>query len=786
MFLEQFQFPDGQMVVAIRHPSNLTIYNGEQLPTDKNVFFGPALRTDTSGNKDSVVGTTAFWVDVDANELPRTTYPPSAAVRSGRGWHLYWMLDEPLKDIERIEEYNQILMHDTMGSDPGSWNANRVMRVPGTLNTKYDPPEEVVLEYINGIQYHVSDFDVLKILKRKTRHKIQTGDRRGFRSRSERDWSVICDLIAAGATDKLITSLFDKQAVGDKHRDANTSRKYLPHTLSKARTKVSEAQEEEWVENDEGYFVPTRSGLRRVSTYTLDPRVLLDGSVFDEEDAIVADVEAAGYTWKDITFPRSAFTSVRAMDKSCPVAAWQWLGRDSDVRHLLPYLMEQLQSKGLPRVAATPTLGFHVVNERPYFLGDKEVLGARSVWEEFDGPLAWLPTGREHPEMLLQPSVGPSDLELLADLVPKLNKPEVLWPMLGWYAASAAKPWLEEQGFRFPVLNVTGVRGSGKTTLIQRVMMPLFGQADPKSYDSGTTRFVKLSLLGSTNAIPIAFSEFRYESVEHFIRFVLLAYDTGHDPRGRSDQTTVDYPLTAPFSIDGEDLITDPAARERVVAVQLAGRTIVEGSESYNAYNTLRARIPPGFAGHYIQYMLGKIVDGSLKDDLEAAHSAMFAAFPGKLPDRIRNNYTVAMFGARVWCDVVGIEHPDANVVRESMDLVYSVEAGRGRLLVDDFIEDVINAVVRSTSTFQWKFDSNENTLYFQLSPAHAWWLVSRRRQGRGTLERNAIQAQLKEVDYCREPKAVDNTWMYGVHLTEARTAGLDVPTHLETMEVRF
>ena len=786
-FLDQFIFPQGKLVVAVEHPSNLRAYKpGTDLPTDKSVFFGPALRKDVTGEKESVIGTVALWVDVDAQELPRTTYPPTSVVWSGRGWHMYWLLDDPLLDIERIETYNQALLHDTNGADPGSWNANRVLRVPGTINKKYDPPAQVQLRSNNGVRYHISDFEVLGTLKRKTRHKIQTGDRRGYRSRSERDWAVICDLIAAGATDKLILQLFEKQAIGDKYRDLTTPKQYLPHTISKARSKTTRSKEGEWIEGDDGYYIPTRDGARRVSTFVISPRVLLDGAVFGEEDAIVGDVSAAGYTWTDVTFPRASFTSIRQMDKACPVAAWQFLGRDTDVRKLLPYLMEQLQDVGLPRIAATPTLGLHKIGGEYLFLGDKQVLNQDTQWTGFDGPLAWLPTGREHPELDLEPNMTDDERESLAELVPLLNESGIIWPMLGWYAATPLKPWLEERGVRFPVLNVTGVRGSGKTTLIQRVMMPMFGQTNSKSYDAGTTRFVKLALLGSTNAIPIAFSEFRYESVEHFIRFVLLSYDTGHDPRGRSDQTTVDYPLTAPFTIDGEDLITDPAARERVVAVQLSSSTVAEGSDAYSAFQRLRSSLPKQFAGHYIQQLIAQANAKELDQVLTDARTSMFEAFPQPLPDRIRNNYTVVLFGTKLWCNAVGLPHIDPKLLADSIGLVYSVEAGRGRLLIDDFIEDVVNGCNRGTSTFKWHYSSEEKILYFQLSPAHSWWLVTRRRQGRGTLERSAMQAQLKEVSYSVDPQVVDNAWLYGVHLPSAVNGGLDIPNHLDTMEIHI
>lgn len=789
-FLKQFMFEGGELGIAIGHPSKLKLIQGvpDSLPSTKDVYFTPALRgaNGKGTEKSDVVGTIAVWLDVDDDRLPRTTFPPSCIVKSGHGFHVYWLLDKPIASVEVIESINKSLLQDVPTGDKAAWNANRVLRVPGTLNTKPPVAGTELKHFSPDLRYIVQDFHVLAGLDRKARHKIKTGDRRGYKSRSERDWAVITALINAGARDELITLLFSTQPVGDKVRDPDTHDSYLQRSVERARGSfVVKARERDISEGESGYFVHTKSGKRRISTFTIAPKILLDGSEYGAEDAIVGDISASGYTWPDKTFSRGAFTTVRKLDAETPVAAWQWLGNDIDLRKLLPYLMEELVSQGLPRVVATPVLGFHIIEGTPYFIGDTQTVAAGELWNGYGGPAAWLPNKREHPKLELTTRVSPSGLKTLRQLIPLLNEPEAIWPMLGWYAASPLKPWLELQGYRFPVLNVTGSRGSGKTTLIQRVMMPIFGQTEPKSYDAGTTKFVTLSLLGSTNAVPIAFSEFRYESVDRFLRFVLLSYDTGHDPRGRPDQTTVDYPLTAPFSLDGEDIITDPAAQQRILVVLLTTRTIDEGSEAYTAYNKLRDRIPPNFGGFYIQSLLKLMQENELVHELEQAKTALFQAFPAKLPDRVRNNHIVSYFGLRLWSRIVEMDIPSAEVMERSIKTVYDTKAGRGRMLCDDLIEDIINECAGATHRFKWEYESPNKVLYFQLSTAHSWWLERRRRQGRGSLERDSLRQQMREVSYSRPSKLINGVWMYGAHLPSAREVGLDVPGHLNVKEIR-
>jgi hypothetical protein len=785
-FQQKFFFDEGLLAVCIGNlTSPVFVREPMTVPVDKDVFFGPAMRRTGGSLKTDVLGTKFLWVDADNPGRPLATLPPTMIVSSGHGWHLYWELSEPIYDIELIERLNQILVADVPTADKGSWNCNRYLRIPGTLNTKEkDKPVSVDLRTENSYQYLVDDILILDRLDKQTRHKIRTGDSRGYRSRSERDWAIIVAMLRAGASDALIERIFAISPCGEKYREDNGPR-YFQATLAKAKTaKVTVATGRGFEETPEGYLRHTARGAKRVSTFIIHPKMLLDGSAFGAEDALVTDVTAAGYKWEDKTFTRSAFTGVAKIDKETPIAAWQWLGRDDDIRALLPYLLEKLQDIGFPRVAATSTLGLHKIKDEYYFLGTDGVLSADNSWTGFDGPLAWLPSQKEHPQTCLSVECPKADLDFLKEHLPYLNESAKIWPMLGWYAASPFKTWFESRGYRFPVLNVVGTKGSGKTSLIQRIFMPLFGQADPKPYDANTTRFVVLALLGSSNAIPIAFSEFRYDSVEKFIRYILLSYDTGHDPRGRGDQTTVDYPLLAPFTVDGEDLVEDPAARERIVAVYLQLATVDEGSDAYNHFQALRTRVPTTFGGFYIQQVLKMLANGEADRILEKARAMMFEHFPGKLPDRVRANHIVAYAGVLFWCRVVGMEPPPPSCMEQSISSVYNIKAGRVRTMSDALLEDVVNAASQGTQSFRWKYSPDEGVLWFQLSSAHSWWLASRRRQGRSALERDAIASQLGEAKYSVRPKVVADTWMYGVNLRTAQEAGLDIPSVLRNGEI--
>ncbi len=127
-------------VIALRHKADVCV--------------GVGPRTRESGTKDSVGPVGTVWVDCDSAEavaaLAEFSLRPSMVVASGTGTnvHAYWFLNEAI-DLDRLEEINRRLAH-VLGGDRAVHDAARVLRVPGTLNHKHDPPTEVTLVDCNG------------------------------------------------------------------------------------------------------------------------------------------------------------------------------------------------------------------------------------------------------------------------------------------------------------------------------------------------------------------------------------------------------------------------------------------------------------------------------------------------------------------------------------------------------------------------------------------------------------------------------------------------------------
>ena len=130
-----------------------------------NLFVGVAERTHRNGRKLVDCGyLRVLFIDLDFKAisedearalLATCPFPPTMVVFTGAGLHVYWALDEPLDLTTKAIHAKQVLLAlaKKLGGDTASATPERILRVPGTLNHKYDPPQLAVLESYSETSY---------------------------------------------------------------------------------------------------------------------------------------------------------------------------------------------------------------------------------------------------------------------------------------------------------------------------------------------------------------------------------------------------------------------------------------------------------------------------------------------------------------------------------------------------------------------------------------------------------------------------------------------------------
>jgi hypothetical protein len=143
------------------------------LPTGTSVYFGvnpctaipstnaqgkPAPASAIRSQVDAIAALNCLYAEFDAKDfggsLDETlahvralAVQPSVIVASGGGYHCYWLLVEPfILDADAARERAVDAQHRWVafvGGDDDAKDIARVLRVPGTLNYKYNPPRPV-------------------------------------------------------------------------------------------------------------------------------------------------------------------------------------------------------------------------------------------------------------------------------------------------------------------------------------------------------------------------------------------------------------------------------------------------------------------------------------------------------------------------------------------------------------------------------------------------------------------------------------------------------------------
>ena len=133
----------------------------------EDVYLSPLLYGDKRNDKGNIARTPenalsskTIYMDSDLCTPEKFRLPPSIHVVTSRGrGHDYWLLDEPVPAQRAAEVAHKIATaHKDDGCDPSGWSANKVLRLPNTVNTSHGFPESVLAEY-NGLIYNILDIE---------------------------------------------------------------------------------------------------------------------------------------------------------------------------------------------------------------------------------------------------------------------------------------------------------------------------------------------------------------------------------------------------------------------------------------------------------------------------------------------------------------------------------------------------------------------------------------------------------------------------------------------------
>jgi hypothetical protein len=163
----------GERHVATREPVHIEAFLRKWDRRDRASYFCTATVQpgSTTRSKATLAELNGLHVDIDARsitigideaeqKLREVMHLPSKVVASGGGLHAYWPFKQALpatpENIERVEALLRLLA-DHLGGDPSCAEASRLMRLPGSHNTKGGAWTEVRVVQDRPLRYELDD-----------------------------------------------------------------------------------------------------------------------------------------------------------------------------------------------------------------------------------------------------------------------------------------------------------------------------------------------------------------------------------------------------------------------------------------------------------------------------------------------------------------------------------------------------------------------------------------------------------------------------------------------------
>ena len=156
--------------------------------------------------KESVASVRHLYLDIDSNGEAKLAAlknsdgvpkPTAIITTSPNKYQVLWRVEG--FDIVRQETALKLLAL-AFGGDPACTDCNRVLRVPGFLNLKYDPAHSIAVQYPDDNTSNADDFrlDIPATSARLSKPHIPPREHPGKQSNSELDWARVLNELAGG------------------------------------------------------------------------------------------------------------------------------------------------------------------------------------------------------------------------------------------------------------------------------------------------------------------------------------------------------------------------------------------------------------------------------------------------------------------------------------------------------------------------------------------------------------------------------------------------------------
>ena len=470
-----------------------------------------------------------------------------------------------------------------------------------------------------------------------------------FGSQSEADLSLCCSLAFwTGKNKEQMDRLFRQSKLfrekWDKvhHADGATyGEETLEQAIQRTEQVYSPGGELGLYEANGRYYRERGENVYALTNFVVHP---LEMIVAEDETQMTCDaVTMYGETFR-LTFMTSDFASAQKFKAvlNRRTISLSYMGSDGDLEILKSYLagLEWQVRYGVK------ALGLHERDGRWVFVDkQKAVMAGGEIVPDMVQLEKYASIATELPG---HASITQAQLADIGQTLLDYNEAAKTVTVLAWSAGCFVKEILRSLDIKYPHLFLIGEAGSGKSTTMERVILPLFGRKKVIAAPQ-ITAFTLLKDAASSNLFPQVLDEFKPSKIDR-VRLPILynhfrdSYDGHEGVRGRADQSQVSYMLLAPLAVAGEESPDEPSVRERILELLFSKKDLKNpasrlaiGKLSMNK-DTLTA------LGRGLLDTVLTVNTATVKQWFEESASM----FRTTLPSRVVNNLTCCMTGLKL------------------------------------------------------------------------------------------------------------------------------------------
>lgn len=573
-----------------------------------------------------------------------------------------------------------------------------------------------------------------------------------FESQSSADFSL-CLMLAFWTCQnpKRIDRLFRASGLmRDKWDEPhyNDGKTYGEHTIEKAIETAKDGapnftggtEDQTSIYADGGaYYRLKGNEAHLISNFTIKP---IEMVVSENETQMIGDyITVSGETFH-IMFSPSDFNNLQRFKSllNRTTISLSYFGTDGDLEHLKSYIagLDWTRKKG---VEAT---GIYSHGEKHIFVSANGCIDAEGNPVE-DYVLLSNPADVSGDIINAHP-MDINSLKALGKAILSYNDPIKTVPILGWIAGCFLKSHLRCSNIKFPHLFLLGEAGSGKSTTLERVALPIFS-VKKVSAASQMSKFSLMKESSTSLLIPMALDEFKpskmsQSSIDALYNHLRDTYDCHTGKRGRPDQTVDYYDLLAPMLIAGEESADETAIRERSIEVLFAKKDLQSKafSESF-AFISDNETLLNDFGYELLLEALNLDV-GAIKK----MHDDGKKLFSNELPSRIVSNLSDCYCGLRL-IDRACAKH---NVCWDSI-FPYTFD-DCVKYLEKSAINDLLGGTTNNTSVVEETFE-----VFARMGLNYGWdYLMEQKKSDDGKILGETLFIRINHIydrytKYCRD-----------------------------------